>query len=104
MQRNARALVLAVLCISGFVTDAGAASKLDDARAELQAYQAKDQRLHDIGWRLVLGNAPYCDGARLSVGLQLLDTAGFSNIHCDALPPEPDAKGPALLLAIADKV
>lgn len=37
----------------------------------------KEQRLQDLGWKLVSGNAAYCDIAVSSVGLQLLDVASF---------------------------
>lgn len=45
----------------------------------LASYQAKDQRLQDIGWRLVSSNAQYCEVKKLSIGLQLLDAAGFAD-------------------------
>lgn len=36
-----------------------------------------DQRLQDIGWRLVAGNAPFCENAIPSIGLQLHDMASY---------------------------
>ncbi|SMQ68910.1 hypothetical protein SAMN06297468_1181 [Altererythrobacter xiamenensis] len=46
--------------------------------AELASFHAKDQRLQDIGWQLVTGNAPFCERTQLAVGLQLQDMAVFS--------------------------
>lgn len=45
----------------------------------LDQYQARDQRLQDIGWRLARSNADYCDDAPLSIGLTLQDMAGFGS-------------------------
>lgn len=77
MLRAALALALAAAALSG--APANARPELDKARAELDAYQAKDQRLHDIGWRLVRGNAMFCQETRQSIGLQLVDAAGFGD-------------------------
>ncbi|RGP41952.1 hypothetical protein BPTFM16_02261 [Altererythrobacter insulae] len=38
---------------------------------------ALDQRLQDIGWKLVSGNAAFCDNAGPAVGLQLHDMASY---------------------------
>ncbi|MEM7689448.1 MAG: hypothetical protein AAF291_10545 [Pseudomonadota bacterium] len=46
-------------------------------RAALTQYQERDQRLQNIGWRLVRGNAEFCDTVIPSIGLQLLDAAGY---------------------------
>lgn len=40
-------------------------------------FQAQDQQLQDIGWRLARGNAAYCDFTRLSAGLQLQDMRSY---------------------------
>lgn len=40
-------------------------------------FQAQDQALQDIGWRLARGNAPFCDFTRLSTGLQLQDMRSY---------------------------
>ena len=45
----------------------------------LEQYQQRHQRLQDIGWRLVRGNAAYCDDTRLSISLTLQDMAGFGS-------------------------
>jgi hypothetical protein len=39
--------------------------------------QRLDSRVQTIGWRLVHGNAPFCDGKAPAIGLQLTDLAGF---------------------------
>ena len=36
-----------------------------------------DQRLQDIGWKLVTGNAPFCEQVIPSIGLQLHDMASY---------------------------
>ena len=51
--------------------------KLEATRAAIFQFQRKDQRLQDVGWRLVRGNADFCPDVIPSVGLQLQDTAGY---------------------------
>lgn len=46
--------------------------------AALREFQARDQRLQNVGWRLVRGNAAFCDTVTQAIGLQLLDTASFA--------------------------
>lgn len=62
----------------------------DPLVADLQALRRLDERLLAIGWRLVSGNAAFCDEARPAIGLLLLDTAAYSR---------PDAVRTALGLA-----
>lgn len=50
---------------------------LPQERAAIEDYQSYDQRLQDIGWKLVRGNAPFCRDAVPSVGLQLQDMASY---------------------------
>ncbi len=45
----------------------------------LEHYQERHQRLQDIGWRLVHGNAPYCAQTAPAIGLTLQDVAGFGS-------------------------
>lgn len=54
---------------------------LDAERAVITQFQAQDQRLQDVGWKLVRGNAPFCDGAIPSIGLQLQDMASYGSPH-----------------------
>lgn len=46
-------------------------------RAAIEEYQALDQRLQDVGWRLARANADFCERAAPSVGLQLQDMASY---------------------------
>jgi hypothetical protein len=50
---------------------------LAEERAAIERFQAADQRLQDVGWKLVRGNARFCAGAIPSVGLQLQDLASY---------------------------
>ncbi len=50
---------------------------LDAERAAIERYQSFDQRLQDVGWQLVRGNAPFCDRQILSIGLQLQDLKSY---------------------------
>lgn len=46
-------------------------------REAITAFQAKDQVLQDIGWKLAHGNAEFCDNVIASAGLQLQDLASY---------------------------
>jgi hypothetical protein len=46
-------------------------------RAAIEQFQAFDQRLQDVGWKLVRGNAAFCDRVLPSIGLQLQDLASY---------------------------
>lgn len=50
---------------------------LAEERASIERFQALDQRLQDIGWRLARGNADFCARTVPSVGLQLQDVASY---------------------------
>lgn len=52
---------------------------LDAERAVIAQFQAQDQRLQDVAWRLVRGNAEFCEGAIPSIGLQLQDMASYGS-------------------------
>ena len=52
---------------------------LDAERAVIAQFQAQDQRLQDVAWKLVRGNAEFCEGAVPSIGLQLQDTASYGS-------------------------
>ena len=56
-----------------------AASTPDEISAALGEMRERDQRLIDIGWKLVTANAPFCDNATADIGLLLLDTGSFPN-------------------------
>ena len=46
-------------------------------RAAIEKYQRFDQRLQDVGWKMVRGNAPFCDRVIPSIGLQLQDVKSY---------------------------
>jgi len=50
---------------------------LDRERAAIGDFQDFDQRLQDVGWKMVRGNAPFCERVVPSVGLQLQDAASY---------------------------
>ena len=52
---------------------------LDAERAVIAQFQAQDQRLQDVAWKLVRGNAEFCEGAIPSIGLQLQDMASYGS-------------------------
>ena len=52
---------------------------LDAERAVIGEFQAQDQRLQDVAWKLVRGNAEFCEGAIPSIGLQLQDMASYGS-------------------------
>lgn len=58
-------------------------------RKAIERFQAYDQRLQDIGWKLTTANADYCANTIPSIGLQLQDMASYG---------EPDIARAALSL------
>lgn len=46
-------------------------------RIAIERFQDIDQRLQDVGWQLVRGNADFCANAIPSIGLQLQDLASY---------------------------
>jgi hypothetical protein len=50
---------------------------LEETRAAIFRFQEIEQRLQDVGWRLIRGNADFCDEAIPAIGLQLQDTASY---------------------------
>lgn len=73
----------AILLLAGALALAPAgAQKLEKVdlvaeRAAIGQFQDRDQRLQDIGWKMVRGNAGFCDKVIASIGLQLQDTASY---------------------------
>ncbi len=53
-------------------------SEQDELRASYEAMQVKNRRLQAIGWTLVRANADLCKDAQLSIGITLVDMAGFA--------------------------
>jgi hypothetical protein len=56
---------------------APASDPLKETRAAIVRFQQLDQRLQDIGWRLVRGNAAFCERVIPAIGLQLQDMASY---------------------------
>lgn len=52
---------------------------LDAERAVIAQFQSQDQRLQNVGWKLIRGNAPFCEGPIPSIGLQLQDMASYGS-------------------------
>lgn len=52
---------------------------LANERAAIERFQAFDQRLQDVGWKMVRGNAEFCDRVIPSIGLQLQDLASYGS-------------------------
>lgn len=48
-------------------------------RSAIEQFQRFDQRLQDVGWKLVRGNAGFCDRVVPSIGLQLQDLASYGS-------------------------
>lgn len=67
--------------------------------ADLAALRAADHRLLAIGWRLVTGNAPYCEQTWPSVGLLMQDTAAFAEPA--AVSAALGIEGPVAVQAVA---
>lgn len=74
-------------------------AEFSNAYATFTARQALDQRVQDIGWRLVTANAPYCAGAAASIGLQLHDMANYADP--DGVRMLLDLRGDFAVLTIA---
>ncbi len=53
------------------------APDLGAERAAIELFQARDQRLQDIGWKLARANAPFCAHTVWASGLQLQDLASY---------------------------
>lgn len=70
---------LSALALLTFPVSASAANdkRIRELRETIKEFQQRDQRLQDVGWRLVRGNAEFCDTVIPSVGLQLQDTASY---------------------------
>ena len=70
----------AMAIVAGFAPMALAPAhglNLAEERAAIERFQAADQRLQDVGWRLARTNARFCDRVAYSVGLQLQDLASY---------------------------
>ncbi|MFU7527022.1 hypothetical protein [Qipengyuania sp. ASV99] len=70
-------LALAVIPVSGGAEIDWDRIDLAQERAAIERFQAFDQRLQDVGWKMVRGNALFCDSVIPSIGLQLQDLASY---------------------------
>ncbi len=52
---------------------------LAQERRAIEAFQAADLKLQNVGWKLVRGNAEFCDRVIPSIGLQLQDLASYGD-------------------------
>jgi len=52
---------------------------LAEERAAIEQFQSFEQRLQDVGWQMVRGNAEFCERVIPSVGLQLQDLASYGS-------------------------
>ena len=52
---------------------------LDAERAAIARFQDADQRLQDVGWTIIRGNAGFCPRVIPSIGLQLQDLASYGS-------------------------
>lgn len=82
--RNSAALVAALVVSAGAQTGASAQKPINWDRVDLaaeregiEAFQTFDQVLQNVGWRLVQGNAGYCESVIPSIGLQMQDMASY---------------------------
>ncbi|QIQ87412.1 hypothetical protein [Erythrobacter sp.] len=76
-----RRVVLAALLVS-LAAPLAAAPDLEDIdldaeRAAIGRFQDADQRLQDVGWKIIRGNAEFCTRVIPSIGLQLQDLASY---------------------------
>ncbi|ODS60888.1 MAG: hypothetical protein ABS48_00480 [Erythrobacter sp. SCN 68-10] len=77
---GALAALLAVATAAAPLAEATAQTPRIDYAAERAAigrFQDFDQRLQDVGWRLVRGNAAFCPRVIPAIGLQLQDMASY---------------------------
>ena len=70
------AAILAALAVPT-LADNRTGDSSEELLANYKAMQAKDRRLQAIGWTLARGNARFCENSRLSIGITLVDMAGF---------------------------
>jgi hypothetical protein len=82
--RFCRAIVFATFLAGATAT--GAQGKINwdridlaQERGAIEQFQAYDQRLQNIGWKLVRANAEFCDKVVPSIGLQLQDMASYGS-------------------------
>ena len=71
-------LSLVALALTAVLTPvAHARDSNHELSQKLLQIRAQDQRMQNIGWKLVSANASYCEQTVPSIGLQLVDVAGY---------------------------
>lgn len=61
----------------GLADDSAETASRSQAQSAFRDRVQLDQRLQDIGWRLVTGNARFCENSIPAIGLQLHDMASY---------------------------
>lgn len=79
--RIALAASVAAAALAGSAPLAAQASESQSPAplSDLADLQARDARLFAVGWRLVIGNAAFCDGTAPAIGMLLHDAAAYSD-------------------------
>ncbi|MBV7265511.1 hypothetical protein [Erythrobacter ani] len=77
MRLGAFIALVGALSASALSAQAPDEIELAEEIAAIERFQTIDQKLQDIGWRLVTANAAYCADAVPAIGLQLQDAAGY---------------------------
>jgi len=72
-----RAILALAACGASIASPLGAEPNLANEREAIEAFQRFDQRLQDVGWRLIAGNAAFCSKTLPAIGLQLQDLASY---------------------------
>ena len=67
------------VCLALAVAAVPVGSAAADDASGLKAFQAKEARLFEIGWKLVRGNAPYCSNTARAAGWLLHDAAAYGD-------------------------
>lgn len=58
---------------------ASSSAQTSEMSGQLAAWQAREAQLFHIGWRLVAGNAAYCERTHPAIGILLHDAATYSD-------------------------
>lgn len=80
MRRRALTALAALLAAMPTVASADVDWRRIDLAAErkgIEQFQSFDQRLQDVGWRLLRGNAEFCERVIPAVGLQVQDVTSY---------------------------
>ncbi|MXO86916.1 hypothetical protein GRI38_12845 [Altererythrobacter aurantiacus] len=68
-----------MLALAPVAASAQAPAKQADTQAAVTTWQAREARLFSIGWKLVTGNAAFCENAEPAAGFLLHDAATYSD-------------------------